>query len=180
MLDLQPTLTSAAVILRPLHADDWDALFAVAADPLIWAMHPQSDRWREEVFRVQFAQALVSGGALVAIDPASGAVIGSSRFDTGRARPGEIEIGWTFVARSHWGRGANAAMKALMIGHALTQYDRVIFLIGEANLRSRRAIEKIGAVLTDRVHDTVLGGKPVRHVVYALDAVATQVTKTLK
>ena len=56
-----------------------------------------------------------------------------------------------------------------MVGHALGGYERVIFLIGETNLRSRRAIEKIGAVLTDRIEDTMLGGRPVRHMVYAID-----------
>jgi RimJ/RimL family protein N-acetyltransferase len=169
MIDRQPTLTSAAVVLRPLRADDWDALFAVASDPEIWAIHPAHDRWQEPVFRAYFADALASGGALVAVDLATGAVIGASRYDSDRAGPGEIEIGWTFLARSHWGGPTNRAMKALMIAHALTGYDRAIFLIGEDNLRSRRAIEKIGGVLTDRVDPGFMAGKPVRHVVYAID-----------
>ncbi len=169
MIDRQPTFTSAAVVLRPLRADDWTALFAVASDPLIWAIHPAHDRWQEPVFRAFFADALASGGALIASDPASGAVIGMSRFDTDRAGPGEIEIGWTFLARAYWGGPVNRAMKTLMIGHALTGFDRVVFLIGETNLRSRRAIEKIGAVLTDRVDPGFMAGKPVRHVVYAID-----------
>ena len=168
-IDRQPTLTSAAVHLRPLRAGDWDALFAVASDPLIWAIHPAHDRWQEGVFRAYFAEALASGGALVAGDPATGAVIGASRYDSARAGPGEIEIGWTFLARSHWGGTTNGAMKALMVGHALSGYDRVIFLIGEENLRSRRAIEKVGAVLTDRVDEAEMAGATVRHVVYAID-----------
>ena len=167
-IELQPTLISAAVILRPLAASDWDALFAVASDSAIWALHPVHDRWREPVFRAFFAEALASGGALVAVDPANGAVVGSSRFDRERARPDEIEIGWTFLARSHWGGATDAAMKALMIGHALTGYDQVIFLIGETNLRSRRAVEKIGAVLTDRDH-RAMAEAPVRHVIYSID-----------
>ena len=166
---LQPTLANTVIALRPLRDSDWDPLFAVAADPLIWALHPAHDRWQEPVFRRFFDDALASGGALVASDPQTGAIIGSSRFDTERAEPGEIEIGWTFLARSHWGGPTNAAMKALMIGHALGHFDRVIFLIGETNLRSRRALEKIGGTLTDRDYTTEMAGGPVRHVIYRID-----------
>lgn len=176
LLDRQPHLANARVALRPLVAGDWPALFAAASDPSIWAAHPAHDRWQEPVFRTYFEEALASGGALVAldpdIDPAAGAIIGASRYDFGGADPGEIEIGWTFLARSHWGGATNAAMKALMVGHALKHVDRVIFLIGENNIRSRRAMEKIGGVLTDRHHDAVVHGAPVRHVIYTIDSKA--------
>ena len=168
-LDRQPSLANAHVRLRPLAVEDWQALFTVASDPLIWEVHPAHDRWQKPVFRAYFDEALASGGALVAIDPASGAIIGASRYDFGRAGPGEIEIGWTFLARAYWGGATNAAMKALMVGHALQTFDRVIFLIGETNIRSRRAMEKIGGVLTDRTHVTALAGAPVVHVIYAID-----------
>ncbi len=166
---LQPCLADDFVHLRPLVEADWGALFAVAADPLIWALHPAHDRWQEPVFRRFFNDALASGGALVALDPASGAVIGSSRFDTTRAEAGEIEIGYTFLARAHWGGAVNAAMKRLMLGHALAHFERVIFLVGEDNLRSRRALEKIGATLTDRRQQTVMAGGAITHVIYAID-----------
>ena len=171
-LDRQPHLASSDIVLRPLAAADWPALFAAASDPQIWAGHPAHDRWQEPVFRRFFDEALASGGALVALDPANGAIIGSSRYDFERAEAGAVEVGWTFLARSHWGGATNAAMKALMVGHALKSVDRVIFLIGETNLRSRRAMEKIGGVLTDRHHDVMLDGAPVRHLVYVIDAVA--------
>jgi RimJ/RimL family protein N-acetyltransferase len=170
LLDRQPNLSNADVALRPLAADDWTALYDAASDPLIWAGHPAHDRWQEPVFRRFFEDALASGGALAALDPATGAVIGSSRYDHDRAEAGEIEIGWTFLARSHWGGASNAAMKALMVCHALKSVDRVIFLIGETNLRSRRAMEKIGGVLTPRHHDAIMNGAAVRHLIYAIDA----------
>jgi RimJ/RimL family protein N-acetyltransferase len=171
-LDRQPHLANANVILRPLSAADWPALFAAASDPQIWIGHPAHDRWQEPVFRRFFDDGLASGGALVAIDPGSGAIIGSSRFDFDRAEPGEVEIGWTFLARSHWGGATNAAMKAVMIDHAFKSLERVIFLIGETNLRSRRAMEKIGGVLSDRHHDAMMNGAPVRHLIYTIDAAA--------
>lgn len=167
-IDRQPTLIHPQLHLRPLKRDDWGPLYAVAADPLLWALHPASDRWQEPVFREFFEQALASGGALVAIDPAHGGIIGSSRFDLGRAGPGEMEIGWTFLARRYWGRGMNAVMKQLMLGHAFCFAARVIFVVGERNLRSRRAMEKIGGRLTERILE-VPGSPQGRHVVYAID-----------
>ena len=168
-IDLQPHLQCPCVTLRPLERSDWEALYAVASDQEIWALHPAGDRWQEPVFRRFFEEALTNGGALVAMDTASRAIIGSSRYERSRAGPDEIEIGWTFLARDRWGGPANAAMKRLMIGHIRQHFQRVIFLIGEHNLRSRRAVEKLGATLTDRVDEADFGGVRVRHVVYALD-----------
>lgn len=166
---LQPHLANAHISLRPLLPSDREPLFAVAADPLIWEQHPYNNRWQRAVFESFFDDAIASGGALTAQDPASGAVIGSSRFDTARAGANEIEIGWTFLARSHWGTLANPAMKALMLAHALQTFPCVIFIIGKNNHRSRRAIEKIGAVLTPRRDVLPAAGQPVSHVTYAID-----------
>ena len=144
--DLQPTLTGRLVELRPLRPDDFDALFAVASDPLIWEQHPASDRYREDVFRAFFREALDSGGALVALDARDGRIIGSSRYFGYDPERSEIEIGWTFLARSHWGGAYNGEMKRLMLDHAFRFVGRVVFLIGPQNYRSQRAVEKIGAV----------------------------------
>lgn len=144
--DLQPVLSGKLLTLRPLRAEDFPALYAVASDPLIWEQHPNSDRYREEVFKEFFREAMESGGALVALDAADGRIIGSSRFHGYDAANSEIEIGWTFLARSHWGGKHNAEMKRLMLEHAFQFVERVVFLIGPQNLRSQRAVEKIGAV----------------------------------
>ena len=111
-MDRQPHLSGELIELRPATPDDFDALFAVASDPLIWEVHPAHDRWQEPVFRKFFDDGLASGGMLVATDRATGAVIGSSRYGLERAEPGEVEIGWTFLARSHWGGRYNGEMKA--------------------------------------------------------------------
>jgi RimJ/RimL family protein N-acetyltransferase len=145
-IDLQPVLEGRLVRLRPLRPDDWAPLYAVAADPLIWEQHPNSDRYKEEVFRGFFSEALESGGALIATDASTGRVIGSSRFHGYDPAASEIEIGWTFLARSHWGGACNQEMKALMLGHAFRFVTRVIFVVGPRNLRSQKALEKIGAV----------------------------------
>lgn len=168
-LDRQPRLQGDRLALRPLREDDWDALFAIASDPQIWAVHPAHDRWQESVFRAFFAEALARGGALAIMGLDDGALIGSSQFGEPEAEaPGEIEIGWSFLARSHWGRGYNAEFKRLMLAHALRCYPRVIFQVGEDNIVSRRAMANIGGVLTDRTRDIERGGTMVRHVIYEI------------
>jgi RimJ/RimL family protein N-acetyltransferase len=166
--ELQPTLVGDLLELRPLRPDDYPALFAVASDPLIWEQHPSNDRYQEEVFKAFFRDALKSGGALLAIDRKDGGVIGSSRFNGYDETRSEIEIGWTFLARSHWGGVYNREMKRLMLGHAFRFVNRVVFLIGPRNFRSQRAVEKIGGVRAGtRLDDT---GR--ESVVFRIDASA--------
>jgi RimJ/RimL family protein N-acetyltransferase len=143
--DLQPVLTGDLVVLRPLQEDDFAALFAVASDPLIWAQHPEPDRYTEPVFRRYFRGGIESGGAFLVLDRSDGRVIGSSRFAGYDEAASEIEIGWTFLARSHWGGACNADMKRLMLAHAFRFVRRVVFRVGPHNRRSQRALEKIGA-----------------------------------
>ena len=144
--DYQPTLENALVALRPLQASDYDALYAVACDPLIWEQHPDKTRCEPAGFRAFFEQALASGGALLAQDAQSRRVIGSSRFHGYDADRDEVEIGWTFLARSHWGGRYNGAMKRLMLDHAFRFVNRVVFVIDPSNHRSQRAVEKIGGL----------------------------------
>ncbi|QDT43409.1 hypothetical protein Pan241w_35090 [Gimesia alba] len=146
IFDAQPTLIGDLLQLRPLEADDYENLYAVASDPLIWEQHPASDRYQQEVFQKFFQDAMESGGALLAIDHKTNAVIGSSRYHGFNATTSEVEIGWTFLARSHWGGRYNGEMKRLMLQHAFQYVDSVIFLIGPENIRSQRAVERIGGV----------------------------------
>jgi RimJ/RimL family protein N-acetyltransferase len=146
--ELQPMLKGEFLELRPLRPEDWDELYAVNSDPLIWEQHPARDRYKEEVFREFFREALESGGALAAIDLKDGRIIGTSRFHGYDQAKSEVEIGWTFLARSHWGGTYNKEMKGLMLRHAFLFVKSVIFVIGPQNLRSQKAVEKIGAVRT--------------------------------
>lgn len=167
--DAQTVLDGDGLRLRPLAADDWAALFAVASDPMIWEVHPAHDRWQEPVFRRYFDDALASGGALAITFADSGRIIGSSRYDRTRVEPGEVEIGWTFLSRDHWGGTVNRAVKRLMIGHALAHFAQAVFYVGAGNIRSRRAMEKIGGrLLEGRSIDFPMAGVPTAHVVYAI------------
>ncbi|WP_430445903.1 GNAT family N-acetyltransferase [Sphingorhabdus contaminans] len=145
--DIQPTLVGTKVYLRPLAEDDFDALYTVASDPDIWAMHPYRDRYKREVFEGFFAEAIASRGAFAILDQSTGAMIGSSRFANYDAEASEIEIGWTFFACSHWRGGFNREAKALMLRHIFPHINTVVFQIGAHNLRSRKAVERLGARL---------------------------------
>jgi RimJ/RimL family protein N-acetyltransferase len=142
--DLQPVLRSELLELRPLKQEDFGSLFAVASDPLIWEQHPDRDRYQEAVFREFFREAMQSGGALVAVDQVTGQIIGSSRFHGYDPTAREVEIGWTFLARQYWGGRYNWEMKRLMLEHAFRWVDQVLFIVGQENHRSQRAVEKIG------------------------------------
>jgi N-acetyltransferase len=167
-MDLQPVLEGALVTLRPTVPEDWEAMFAVAADREIWAMHPASDRWQEPVFRRYFADALASGGGLTIRDRETGAVIGASRYAFHDPVRDEIEIGWTFLAPAYWGGSYNREIKRLMLGHIHQYVATVVFVIGEHNFRSRRAMEKIGGVLAEGRRDRGDGSLVPGHVFYTI------------
>jgi RimJ/RimL family protein N-acetyltransferase len=145
-MNRQPTLEGELVVVRPLHGDDFGQLHAVAADPLLWEQHPERQRWREDVFRAYFDDHLVSGGALAVVDRATCSLIGVSRYDNYDPEMSEVEIGWTFLARPYWGGAYNADLKHVMLAHAFRSVETVVFLVGMRNLRSRRAVEKLGAI----------------------------------
>jgi N-acetyltransferase len=166
--DLQPNLKGQLVELRPLATNDWDALFAVASDPLIWEQHPEPDRYTENVFRTYFQGALDSGGAFVIIDRKTYQIIGSTRFYGYDPEKSEIEIGWTFLARKYWGGEYNAEMKRLLLSHAFKFVESVIFLVGEDNVRSQKAMEKIGAIRIGTVIRTYGNRQPALNVKYVI------------
>jgi RimJ/RimL family protein N-acetyltransferase len=167
-MDRQPVLEGERLILRPLTEADWPAFHAAAGDPLIWEQHPDPARWQPAPCRVWFDGALEEGGALAAIERASGALVGSSRFQSLDLDPQAAVIGSTFLVRSHWGGGWNREMKRLMLAHALAAKPHVLFLVGEDNFRSRRAMEKIGGRLTGQTYLAELASGPVVHVIYEM------------
>jgi len=167
-VDLQPTLVGPRVIVRPIAASDWPEMFAAAADPEIWVLHPASDRYKESVFRTFFDNALASRSAFAFVDRQSGKIIGSSRYHAHNAALSEIEIGWTFLARAYWGGSYNLEVKRLMLAHAFTFVDTVLFWVGDTNWRSQRAMEKIGGVRRSELQYRLLDGKPHAHVVYEI------------
>jgi len=143
--ELQPTLTGKLLELRPLKPTDFEELFAAASDPLIWEQHPENTRYKKEVFKTYFDGGVASGGALVVIDRKSGKIIGSSRFCNLKPEESQVEVGYTFLERAYWGGEYNREMKQLMLDHAFKFVKRVVFVVGDTNWRSQKALEKIGA-----------------------------------
>ncbi len=148
-MDRQPILGNQLVALRPLEIDDFDALYTIAKDPYIWEQHWASDRWKLEVFTKFFEDAIESEGALVVIDKAQNRIIGSSRFQPIPNVSNGIEIGWTFLSREFWGGIYNRSFKNLMIKHAFTYVDDVIFHVAGDNKRSKKAVQKLGGLVVD-------------------------------
>ena len=166
--ELQPTLQGNLLLVRPLRTDDFDALCEAASDPLIWELHPEKDRYKRGVFQRFFDGAIESKGAFAVIERKSGRIIGSSRYYNLDATQSEIEIGWTFLERRFWGGQYNGELKALMLEHAFRFVDRVVFAVGEDNLRSQRALQKIGARLLRKTERPARDGSMVPHLVFAI------------
>ena len=166
--DWQPTLTGELVLLRPTRAEDRKEMFTAASDPQIWAGHPDKDRCTEAGFSNYFDAALASGGALTILDKTVGRIIGCSRYHSYDPAQRRIEIGFTFLVRDCWGGSYNGEVKRLMLEHAFRFVDTVQFAIADVNLRSRKAIEKIGAVLTDAAEDRMTAGKLISYCIYEL------------
>lgn len=167
-LDLQPTLRGELLELKPLSTTDFSVLYAVASDPLVWEQHPHKERYQPSVFESFFEQAIQSGGALIASRRDTNQVIGSSRFYDFNPSKKQIAIGYTFLARECWGHTFNREMKHLMLHHAFRFVDSVIFHIGETNIRSQRAIEKIGATLIERAPHQLPDGTPYMELLYQI------------
>lgn len=171
--DFTPALAGSSVSLRPLNPDDFEGLYAVAADPLLWAQHPSPLRYQREVFKAEIWDgAIKSAGALVITDKATGAVIGSSRFYDWDPQKQEVAIGYTFLARTHWGGAVNGEVKHLMLQHAFRWAQVVWFHIGVNNHRSRKAMEKIGGKLSHEADRVSATGVAIRHAYYRVDAPA--------
>ncbi len=147
---LQPVhLKNEMIQLVPLQETDFEELYAVASDPLVWEQHPNKLRYQRDVFQNYFEGAMLSKGAFLIRDTKTNGVIGSSRFYDYNEDDHSILIGYTFIGKPFWGIGYNKAIKKLMLDYAFQYVDKVYFHIGAFNYRSQKAIEKIGAIKVD-------------------------------
>lgn len=149
MANWQPILANEYIQLTPLQQSDWDVLYAVASDQLIWEQHPESNRYQKAVFALFLEKAITDGALLITHKP-SGAVIGSTRFYD--EKPSQsIAIGYTFLSRSYWGNGTNLWVKKLQLDYAFQFVPKVVFHVGSTNWRSQKAVAKLGAVPVQQI-----------------------------
>jgi RimJ/RimL family protein N-acetyltransferase len=168
--ELQPSIQNDVIKIEPLGPNDFEILYAVAADPLIWEQHPNQDRYQRPVFEGFFKGAIASGGAFRVIDAVNGELIGSSRYSDYDATKRQISIGYTFIARSRWGGPHNRSLKTLMLDHAFRFVDRVTFKVGVNNWRSRKAMEKLGGVYIGQEMVSYSGEAQHLNVIFKIDA----------
>ena len=166
--NLQPELKNKFIEVIPLKEDDFEELFAAASDPLVWEQHPNKDRYKREVFKNFFRGAIESGGAFKVKERETGKVIGSSRYYGYNSEERAVSVGYTFLAKEYWGKNYNRTLKQLMLDHAFRYVDIVYFHIGAENIRSQKAIEKIGAVKTDERDMRYYGEEMKRNFVYEI------------
>jgi len=168
-MNTQPILTGDLIELRPLHQDDFEKLLTAASDPLIWEMHPQPDRYKREVFKKFFNEAIDSKGAMLISERQSSQVIGTSRFYNFSKIDNSIVIGYTFLSRAFWGGQYNYELKKLMINYALGFVKTVYFHVGLNNIRSQKALEKIGAINTGIEEIPVSYAPPKKSYIYKIE-----------
>jgi RimJ/RimL family protein N-acetyltransferase len=140
------------VKLAPLAKSDFEKMFEVASDPLIWEQHPTKNRYKREVFQLYFDGAISSKSAFVIVDKTSEKIIGCTRYYDFRPDNSSIAIGYTFLSRHYWGGLYNKSSKMLLLDYAFQFVNKIYFHIGATNLRSQLATMKIGAIKIGEVN----------------------------
>lgn len=144
-------LAGRNVRLVPLQAGHLPALAAAGSDPSIWRWYSVNagtpEGMRAFVEDALDMQARGTGVPFAVVEPAGGAVVGSTRFGAIERKHRRAEIGWTFLAPRWQRSGINTEMKYLMLRHAFEQWDllRVEFKTDSLNDKSRNALKRIGA-----------------------------------
>lgn len=176
---LQPTLENENVKLIPLQESDFERLYAVASDPEVWAMHPNKERYKREVFQNFFTGALESKGAFLVIGKNSDEVLGSTRFYDFNEEDRRIFIGYTFFGTKSWGKNINAQVKKMLLDYIFQFVEKVIFHVGKDNIRSVKAMEKLGAENLGNEEVAYFGEAPKINTVFQITKNAWKIKQNL-
>ena len=167
--DLQPfQLQNQLIKLVPLQETDFEELYSVANDELLWEQHPNKLRYQKPVFQNFFEGAIQSKGAFFIRDAKTNEPIGSSRFYDYNPETNSILIGYTFIGRKFWGKGYNKELKKLMMDYAFQFVNTIYFHVGATNFRSQKALEKIGGMKIDEFEVEYFGEEPKLNYIYRI------------
>ena len=147
-MDIKNKLENKNFILKLLNKNDFNLLYKIGRNEKIWEQHPENDRWKKEKFKIFFNKGIENKFGFYGIyDKFKNNIIGSTRYYPYSKKKNSIKIGFTFLTPQYWGTDTNLQIKTLMLGYAFNYVDNIYFDIGKNNIRSRKAIEKIGATL---------------------------------
>jgi RimJ/RimL family protein N-acetyltransferase len=168
-INWQPEILESEILkIVPLNESDFENLFELASDPLIWEQHPTKDRYKREVFQLYFDGAILGNTSFKIIDKSTNKSIGSTRYYDYNPEKKSIAIGFTFLVRQYWGGLYNKSSKKLLIEYAFRFVDKVYFHIGGSNIRSQLAITKIGAVKV-KEFESAINGKNIKYFEYLIE-----------
>ena len=167
-MNIQPILENENVKLVPLTQTDFEELFVVSSEPLVWEQHPNKDRYKREVFENFFQGAMESEGAFKIIDKESNEIAGSTRFYDYSPEDNSIFIGYTFYGTKSWGKNINPQVKKLMLDYIFQFVETAIFHVGKNNIRSQKAMEKLGAKKIGEEEIAYYGELPKINVIYEI------------
>ena len=168
MINIQPQLENDLVILEPLNQNDFENLYAAAADPKVWEQHPNKNRYKREVFQTFFDGAIESRGAFKIICKETNQVIGSSRFYDYNESDASIIVGYTFYSTDSWGKGINPSVKKLMFDYIFQFVDKIYLHVGADNIRSQIAVQRLGCTKIQEELVAYYGEEPKLNFVYEM------------
>ncbi|TXG35388.1 GNAT family N-acetyltransferase [Seonamhaeicola maritimus] len=148
-----PTLEDNRVKLTLLGMSNYKNLLEIAQEPNLVQYSPSKIDTPEDL--KDYVQTAVDGYynrttiPFIIFDKQANAFAGCTRFGLINWKNKVLHIGWTWIGRDFQGTGLNKHMKFLMLQYAFEtlKFDKVEFRVDERNIRSRKAVEKLGAKL---------------------------------
>jgi N-acetyltransferase len=144
------TITGRSVDLVSLEPHHFPVLETVAQDKRIWQFYAY-DGSNPAVLRSTLEAGLADRDKglqfpFVILNKKTNAIIGSTRFMDIQPKHKKLEIGTTWLHPDYWGTVINFECKLLLLTYAFETLGvlRVQFKTDENNIRSRKAIEKVG------------------------------------
>lgn len=144
-------LVGETVRLVPLENSHKTELSRILLSPEVWEFTWRTIHTAEELDQVlTTAMENKNNGSqlpFTIIDQTTGAIMGTTRIGDIDLNNRNVEIGWTWLSPPYWGTGANTECKYLLLRHCFEELKliRVQFSVSGQNVRSQRAVERIGA-----------------------------------